>query len=196
MAAIAVGLFLVGYYWGNQYQRNDSPPLEITGVLIRPPHPLPDFRLRDPAGRPFTPEQLAGRWTLLAFGRPSQSPGRTAMERMIRVRNHLAGDPRLQERLQLLLVARHQDPALETGPWSRVLKPLSGADQTIRTLRAALGLPEQETDPTTAQGNPCYLIGPAGRFFALFPDVRTPASIASDLTTIAARNDAPETTHD
>jgi len=31
MVAAALGLFLVGYYWGNQYRRGDSPPPVIEG---------------------------------------------------------------------------------------------------------------------------------------------------------------------
>ncbi len=64
----------------------------------------------------------------------------------------------------------------------------------MQPLRTALGLPMEETAVTADQAIPCYLIGPSGRLLALFPDAQPPASIASDLAAIAARNNALEPT--
>ncbi|CAD7854884.1 MAG: hypothetical protein [Olavius algarvensis Gamma 1 endosymbiont] len=196
MAAAAMGLFLAGYYWGNQYRRGDSTPLAIAGVLIRPAYPLPEFALRDGTDRPFTTKDFAGRWTLLSFGDPNQASGRRVVTRMIEVHNRLAGDPDLQEKLLLALVTPRRDPASDLRRWSPALTFLSGETEEIQGLRAALGMPARETTATADQTPPCYLIGPAGRLLALFPDAQTPAAIASDLVAIAAHADSPSPTDD
>jgi len=198
MVAAALGLFLVGYYWGNQYRRGDSTPPVIEGVLIRPPRPLPAFELRDAAGRSFTTEHLSGHWTLLSFGDSSQAPGQSAVMRMIEVYNRLASAPGLQEKLLLVLAIRRKDlpPDSESDHWSPVLRLLGGEAGEMQPLRIALGLPVEETAATADQALPCYLIGPSGRLSALFPSTQAPVSIASDLSAIAARSDTPESTDD
>lgn len=198
LAAAAIGLFLVGYYWGNQYQHHTSTPPTIAGVLIRPPRPLPDLALRDAAGRPFTTERFVGYWTLLSFDNPSPAPDRPAVMRMIEIRNRLASDSDLQERLLLVLVIRSEDstPAAGFDHSSPVLTLLSGTTDELQRLRTVLGMPAQATAPAVDQGIPCYLIEPSGRLSALFPSTQTPASIASDLTAIAAHVDALAPTHD
>ena len=189
-AAAAIGLFLVGYYWGNQYQRHTSTPPAIEGVLIRPPRPLPEFTLRDTAGQPFTAEHLVGHWTLLSFDDSNQVPGQPMVTRMIEIRNRLASDPDLQERLLLVLTIRPDDspPTLDFDHLSPVLTVLSGTAGELQRLRTALGMPAQATTLTADQAIPCYLIGPSGRLSALFPGAQTPASIASDLAAIAVPN--------
>ncbi len=120
VAVSALGLFLVGYYWGNQYRHGDSTPPVIEGVLVRPPRPLPAFEFRDAAGRLFTTERFAGHWTLLSFGDSSRAPGQSVVMRMIEVYNRLAITPDLQEKLLLVLATRIEDstPAWDstTGP--------------------------------------------------------------------------------
>lgn len=191
LAAAAIGLFLVGYHWGNGYQRSISMPPVIEGILIRPACPLPDLTLRDEAGRPFTAERFVGHWTLLSFGNPSHTPDQPAVMRMIEIHNRLANDPDLQEGLLLVLVIQPDDssPASDFDHLPPVLTFLSGTTDALQRLRTALGMPVQATTLTPDQGIPCYLIGPSGQLSALFPGTQTPASIASDLAAIAARVD-------
>ncbi|WP_089726218.1 SCO family protein [Candidatus Thiosymbion oneisti] len=198
LAVAAIGLFLVGYYWGNQYQRATSTPLAIEGVLIRPARPLPEFTLRDTAGQPFTTEHLVGHWTLLSFDDPNQALGQPAVTRMIEIHNRLADNPDLQERLLLVLATQPEDstPALDFDRLSPVLRPLSGTAGEMQRLRTALGMPVQATTPAADQAIPCYLIGPSGRLLALFPSAQTPASIASDLAAIAAHDETLSPDHD
>lgn len=188
MAVAAMGLFLVGYYWGNQYRPGGSTLPVIEGVWVHPPHSLLDFEIRDAAGRPFTAQHLAGRWTLLAFGNQEPENGRHVLARMIEIHNRLAGNPDLQERLLLALVTRSREPTptADSDYSSPVLRLLSGEADELQRLRAALGISTQEATVTTGQAIPCYLIGPASWLLALFSGAQTPASIASDLVAIAA----------
>ena len=199
LAVTAIGLFLMGYYWGNRYQYQSSTPPEIEGVLIRPPHhPLPDFALRDTAGQPFTAEHFAGHWTLLSLGNPSRALGQPTVTHMIEIHNRLASDPDLQEKLLLVLATQPEDPApaLDFEHLSPVITLLWGTSGEMQRLRTALGIPAQAAALTVDQGIPCYLIGPSGRLLALFPGAQTPASIASDLAAIAAHDEALSPDHD
>jgi len=192
MAAVAIGLFLVGYYWGNRHQRYTSTLPVIEGILIRPARPLPDFILLDTAGQPFTAGRLAGHWTLLSFGNPSQAFGQSAITRMIEIFNRLANAPNLREQLLLVLVILRPDGptlALDFEHSSPVLTLLSGTTDELQRLRMALGMPLQAPSLTPDLAIPCYLIDPSGRLLALFPDAQTPASIASDLVQVFSTTD-------
>jgi len=193
VAAAAIGLFLVAYYWGNQFKHRDSVFPAIEGVLVHPPIDLPGFQLRDARGAIFTGEDFAGHWTLLAFGDLSRASGHLAIMRMIEVHNRLASDLGLQKMLLLALASERQDPALalDFGRLSPALKVLSAEPGDLQRLRASVGAaPLQAAPGARADEAPLYLIGPSGRLVALFPGAQTPASIASDLSTIASHSDA------
>jgi len=189
MAAATMGLFLLAYYWGNQYKYRDSNPPVIEGVLIRPPIALPDFDLRDAAGQPFTAESFAEHWTLLSFGDPSQVSGHLAITRMIEAYNRLASDPDLQAMLQLTLASEREDPILarDFARLSPVLKILSGELGELQRLGASVGAPppQEATAETKDEPPPLYLIGPSGRLVALFTGSQAPASMALDISAIA-----------
>jgi hypothetical protein len=193
VAAAVIGLFLVTYYWGNQFKHPDSVPPGIEGVLVRPPIDLPAFQLRDARGPIFTGEDFAGHWTLLAFGDLSRASGHLAIMRMIEVHNRLASDFGLQNMLLLALASERQEPALalDFGRLSPALKVLSAGPGDLQRLRASVGAPPLQGAPgARADEAPLYLIGPSGRLVALFPGAQMPASIASDLSAIANRSDA------
>lgn len=179
----AIGLFVAGYYWGNQYKRERAGPPTIEGVLVRPAAELPELSLMDADGHPFTAENLYGRWTLLAFGDLARARGQIAATRMIAVHNRLATEPDLQERLQLALAAAGQSPALarDFSRLSRSLKMLDGETADIERLRTALGDDPRTAPPDAASEAPFFLIDPRGRLTALFPAGQDPAAIASDL---------------
>lgn len=190
MVAAALGLFMLGYYWGNHYKYADPTPPAIEGVLVHPPPQLPGFELRDALGQPFTRDSFTGHWTLLTFGELSLAPGHQAIRRMIEVYNRVAEDLDLQGMVQLVLVEEHQDQALaqDFRRLTGALKLLSGDSSELKRLRASLGAsPGAGESPVFAASNqaPFYLIGPEGRLLALFPDAQPAASIASDLTKIA-----------
>jgi hypothetical protein len=188
MAAAAVGLFLVGYYWGNQHKHDHTPLPTVAAVLVRPPIALPELDLWEVSGQPFTTEGFDEHWTLLSFDDPGAASGHLAITRMIEVRNRLADHPDLRKLLQLALVSQQQDPAPDenVAGMSPTLEILIAPHGELQELRATLGAPPKETTETTPGEEPFYLIGPSARLLALFTSAQTPASIASDLITIAA----------
>jgi hypothetical protein len=192
MFAAATGLFLVGYYWGNQYKYRDAEPPAIGGVLMRPPVALPGFELRDSGGLPFTSDDLSGSWTLVAFGDLGRKAGHLAVTRMVDVYNRLADRQELQETLQLALVAEEHDLGLarDFARLSPALKLLSGETTEVRRLGAALGASRPgEAGPAEREDPAFYLVGSQRRLLALFPGSQPTASIALDLAAIA---DHPE----
>jgi hypothetical protein len=179
----AVGLFVIGYYWGNQYKHGGGPPA-IQGVLISPAMPLPGFQLKDTLGRPFRDDDLTGVWTLFAFGEVSGARGQLAVTRMIEVHNRLADRPELRDRLRLALAAASQSPNLarDFARLSPALRILSGEGEELGRIAAVLGAP---ADGRGAERAALYLIAPDASLLALFPAGQAAEKIADDLITVS-----------
>ncbi len=192
LVAGAIGLFLLGYYWGNAYKFRNAPPPHIEGVLLRPAAGLPTFELHDATGLPFTEKDLHGHWTLLAFANLEQARGHLAVTRMIDVYNRLADQPDLRGEVQLVVAAEAQEPALaqDFSRLSPALKVLSGKPEAVTHLRTAIGdAPQPHTAATDDVGEPFFLVDPKGRLLALFTGEEKPSAIATDLSALAARPD-------
>ncbi len=192
MIIAAMGLFAVGYYWGNRYQYSGAPPV-VRGVLIRPPVELPAFTLEDAKGLPFTDAELRERWTLLAVGDLRQARGHLTVNRLLAVHGALAKDPDLQATVRIAVAAEAQpvDLALDFSRLSPALHLISGDAAELQRLRAAVGdlSPSSAEAPAPGDGASVYLIDPRGRLMALFPAGLSPDAIAADLSALAARTD-------
>lgn len=173
----AMGLFVLGYQWGNDYQRRHAKPPQISGVLIRPPAVIPGFRLADALGRPFDQENLAAGWTLLAFGDLADVQGQLATQRLVDVHNRVAGEEGLYESLRLVLVTTSHTPNLarDFSRLSPALSILSGEDTELGRLKASLGV-GKEPEQTL------FVFAPGGYLAALFPGDHDGAVLAADLT--------------
>lgn len=172
----AMGLFLFGYQWGNEYQRRHAKPPQISGVLVRPPAAIPGFRLEDPLGRPFDQETLAAGWTLLTFGDLAGVSGQLAIQRLIDLYNRVAGEEDLHRSLRLVLVTTSDAPNLarDFARLSPALYVLSGEAAERDRLMAALGVgAEAET--------PLFVFAPGGYLVALLTDASDGVSLAADL---------------
>lgn len=178
----AVGLFVFGYQWGNEYQRRNAGPPRIEGVLIRPPAAIPGFRLRDPIGRAFDQETLAEGWTLLTFTDLSSAGGHLAIQRLIDAYNRVADREELHKALRLVLVTTTDTPNLarDFSALTPALYVLSGESAELGRLRDALGVTGDESPPV-------FVFGPGGYLLALLPAGADGAAIAKDLTAIHER---------
>lgn len=172
----AMGLFLLGYHWGNEYQRRHSKPPAIGGVLVRPPAAIPGFRLEDPSGRPFDQEHLAAGWTLLSFGDLSGAEGQLAIQRLIDVYNRVAGEEGLHEALRLVLVTTTDTPNLarDFARLSPALYVLGGEEVELARLRAALGASAEAEQPL-------FVFAPGGYLVALLSGGSESGQVAADL---------------
>lgn len=206
MALAAVGLFLIGYQWGNQWQAGQGlfagavPRLD--GVLLDPPLPLPDFVLRGADG-PVGRAALLEHWTLLAWASPASASGQRGAWRMTEIAYRAAEVAALRGRLRLWLVSGDEQPVLarDLERLTRELSVLTGAPADLADLAAALGLAPGEPmaepmgDPVGAQGGDhqhqpgelpvLFLIDPRARLLVLFPSALTPEEIVADLERLA-----------
>lgn len=172
----AIGLFILGYQWGNHYQRKHAKPPTISGVLVRPPAQVPDFRLEDPIGRPFDQNTLAQGWTLLALGDLSAAQGQLAIQRLIDVYNRVAVQADLHDGLRLVLVTSGETPNLarDFARLSPALFVLSGDPVESARLRDALGVGGEGASPL-------FVFAPGGYLVALLSDMEDGAGMATDL---------------
>lgn len=184
MAVAAVGLFLVGYQWGNQFKRGDQQPPPISGVMVRPPQPLPDFVLQDSAGADVGRPDLLDRWALISFAPLADAQGHRSIARLVEIYNRLAAEPELQKRLRLLLISADSAPRLarDFERLSPAIGILSAERGVIDELRNALGAGEQ---PPSDQLPALFLVGPDASLVALFPASQPAAEIAADVAALA-----------
>jgi hypothetical protein len=141
MALAAVGMFLIAYQWGNQYQYGGGEPPAIGGVLLRPAVPLPRFQLVDSSGRRFDEEAMRDHWTLLSIGSVVSARGHRTVGRMGEIYN-LVGDRRdLRGKLRLWLISADSAPALarDFERLSPGLSVLSAERAEVAALAQALG---------------------------------------------------------
>lgn len=184
MAVAAVGLFLLAYQWGNQYQLAGSGPPTIGGVLIRPPQALPALSLSGPGGE-LTRLALQDHWSLIALASPARGAGHRAVARLIEVANRLVAEPDVRKRLRLLLISGDDAPRLardfeRLAPELRVLSADTG---TLERLRATLGAGHEAA--AASEPPALYLIDPQARFAALFPGAQAPTGVAEDIIALA-----------
>lgn len=191
MAVAAVGLFIVGYQWGNQFQHAHQAPLRIDGVLLRPPVELLELDLQGPQG-PFNRADLDQHWTLIAFGSPGSAEGHRGVSRLIEIANRVADQSDLRKQLQLLLISADDTPILarDFEQLTPSLRVLSTRGPQLAELKDALGAGQNEPAEAADQPPPLFLVDPRARLVALFAGGQPAASIADDLKMLSQRPDA------
>ncbi|MEA1050537.1 hypothetical protein U5801_12060 [Lamprobacter modestohalophilus] len=191
MAVAAVGLFIVGYQWGNQFQTAQQPPLRIDGVLLRPPVELPELDLHGPQG-PFSRADLDAQWSLIAFGSPGSAAGHRGVSRLIEIANRVADQPDLRKRLQLLLISADDAPTLarDFEQLTPSLRVLSTPEQRLAELKTAVGAGQNEPAEAADGPPPLFLVDPRARLVALFAGGQPAAKVADDLKMLSERPEA------
>ena len=178
----AIGLFLLGYYWGNRYQYGSRTPPAIDGILVTPPPPLPAFALEDQQLQPITRDDLSGHWSLFAVAALSRAEGHRAVARLIQVHNRLADQPDLQRELALMLIATagERREFQDFARLSPALKLVSGDAAELARLEEFFGYDPAEPDTLGI----LYLVDPQGRMLALFARELEANRVAQDIRTI------------
>jgi hypothetical protein len=191
IAVAAVGLFIAGYQWGNQFQTAHQAPLRIDGLLLRPPVELPELDLHGPQG-PFSRADLDERWSLIAFGSPGSAAGHRGVLRLIEISNRIADQPHLRKQLQLLLISADDAPILarDFEQLTPSLRVLSAPEPQLAALKGALGAGRDEPAEAADQPPPLFLVDPRARLVALFAGGQPAASVADDLKMLSERPDA------
>ncbi len=189
--SLAGGLFLLGYWWGNQYKTPGTTPLR-SAVLLRPALHLPDFQARDHRGGELNLAALRGRWTLLLAGPLDGAGTQQALAQMTRIHNRLAEQPERQRDLRMLLLsplpARDTPGRLRDAirAYNPAMHAAAGEPAALAGLFGALGI----TD--AASGTPSlYLLDAEARALAVFTASDDPATIAADLRAIQETTPQP-----
>ncbi len=177
----AMSLFVLGYQWGNQYQRRGSEPPRISGVLVRPPVKLMDLRLMDPFDQVIEWEDLTEDWALLAFGDLAQAEGQRAVQRLIDVYNRVADQGELRKGLRLLLIMTPDRPHL-----ARDFARLSPALHLVRAAPPETAKLRDLTGQTGEDALTLFVLAPNAHLVALFPEFEDSASMATDLKSLVA----------
>lgn len=195
VAALAVGLFAVGYQWGHQRSLGRETPPSITGVLLRPSLALPDWQLQDSSAQPLGAAHLNGSWVLLGFASFASQAGQATVTRLVELFNRLADQPELRARLRLVLVT----PDLPSAPERSIERltaqalVLTGTEAQRAHLRSMLNRSDESDDvmiSTSSDGTQptpalLYLLDPTGKLIALFPAEQAPVTVAEDLRQLA-----------
>ncbi len=187
-AAVA-GLFLLSYYWGNQYRRPELSEVDIA-ILLRPPLSLPEFHATDFTGLPLGRDRLRGHWSLLLIGSTDAPATHRGLAQLSRIYNRLGEYPGLQETLRPLLIS--PDPEQDTldrlrdtvHNYNPALSAARGAETDLRELLAALSVPSTTEGIDPDRPATLYLLDPEVKVLALFTADQDPAAVARDIRLI------------
>ncbi len=163
----------------------------VTGTLLEPPRPLPDFALVDHENQVFMNESLDGRWTFLFFGFthcPDVCP--TTLRMLAEVTRSLSDlQPAARPRVALVSVDPKRDTPEQLSKYVRFFDPdfigVTGSEDALNDLTRQIGVPVAIT-PTDGEGYTVdhsaaiFLIDPSGSIRALFSPPHSPATIAAD----------------
>jgi cytochrome oxidase Cu insertion factor (SCO1/SenC/PrrC family) len=162
---LAVLTFGIAYYGGNRYRQPELP--RISGILLRPASPVPEFSLTDQQGEPFTQANLQQHWSLLAL---DPGPGSAGLRLLAQVHNRLASDPKRQRQTRFILVS--PQISKDIAPLGENFIHLSGDTDEVFSR---FGVNSENKDFTL------YIIDPEQQILALFTHTQDAATIASDI---------------
>jgi protein SCO1/2 len=174
-----------------------EPPELRQATLLPVAKAVADFKLTDQTGRPFTLDNLEGRWTLAFFGYthcPDVCP--TSMAMLGQVQRNLAKDPNTGELPQVVFFS--VDPERDTPELLASFVPyfhasfigVTGDADEILKLTRQLGIIYGKVE---GSGSDAYLVDhsaaiilfdPQGQFRALFNVPHKPENIVADLQAI------------
>jgi cytochrome oxidase Cu insertion factor (SCO1/SenC/PrrC family) len=169
---LAVLVFGIAYYGGNRYVEEQLPV--ISGILLRPAMPVPEFELRDQDDKPFTRERLSSHWSLLLLD-PQASPSAPLL--LARIHNRMAATPELQKQLRFILIPGQPISGPHAEPGDGFFT-LSGSQAALDETFKRFGVNEPQGAYTL------YLIEPDAKLRALFTGDQDAATIAADLTNL------------
>lgn len=208
---LAISVICVGIYsliqLVNHLQKPNEIPQELRGILLPNPITVTEFNLRDHHGKPFSNNQLKGRWTILFFGYthcPDVCP--TALAMLENMLTRLNSNPQAAQDLKVVFISI--DPNRDTLEILRDYVPyfhkdflgVTGTSEQIQTLSKQLKVSYHLTSEIDNEGNydvshtsAFFLIDPQSRFTALFQSqFHDPAKMAaafSSIKTLKAKDD-------
>lgn len=194
MAAVVTVALVAGWWVGEQARSREAGPPETGAIVLAHPRDPGAFKLVDHHGAPFTPERLAGRWTLWFFGFthcPDICPMTLASLAMTDGLLAEAGATR-PEVLMVSVDPARDDPgklALYVPYFHPSFLGVTGTAGAIRELTDRLGVivryvATEGDDYTVDHSSQLMLVGPDGRVRAVFPSPHEPQTLAQELAAL------------
>lgn len=203
LAALAAGLGLwaAQVYFGDG--RGAAPaapavdPASLKAVRLFPgPRALPAFSLQESDGSALTPDELAGRWTLVFLGFthcPDVCP--TTLTDLAQAQKAWESLPESRRpRVLFVSVDPGRDSPAQAGDYARYFHPATLAataqEPALQDFASGLGMvymkvPVEGGDYTMDHSNAVVVIDPMGRQAGLIRPPLVPADIAADLALLA-----------
>lgn len=187
--AFALGLG-AGYLW----QRQAAVPLLERATLLTSPQALPEFKLQDQEGAPFTNERLKGRWTLAFFGYTHCPDVCPLTLRVFKGLYERLGETGYREDTQVLFVSvdPERDRPEQLKRYVQYFDPsflgVTGSPQELSKLTQALGIYYElrgtGKDYLVDHSAAVVLIDPEGRRHAVFSPPHEVPVLARDYLAI------------
>ena len=163
----------------------------VSGTLLDPAKPLPQFELVDHQAQPFTNERLRDHWTFLFFGFthcPDVCP--TTLRMLSQVEESLADmEPQLRPRVTLISVDPKRDTPEQLAKYVSFFNPqfvgVTGSEEALNSFTRQIGVPvaitpSEDGTYTVDHSAAIFLIDPSGAIRALFSPPHSPQTIADD----------------
>lgn len=188
MLAVIVGFLAARFIFE---ARGGGQPVLLTGSVIEPPRPLPEFSLLDGRNQPFKRANLRDHWSLLFFGFtncPDVCPNTLSL--LSQVNKQLIDLPQ-SRRPQVVFVSvdPQRDSADKVGAYARFFNTdfvgVTGALEEIDNFTKAIGVPVARVALDTGgytvdHSGAVFAIDPDGALRALFSSPRDATELASD----------------
>jgi protein SCO1/2 len=204
VGATALAAAALGFWTWSRLDEPPAPPPSIGGFVFPVPRQLPAVELVDETGAPFTPSQLAGRWSFIYFGYtycPDVCP--LALLELAVLKKKL--DDEQQETATayyLVSVDPRRDTPERLREYVRYFDPtfhgLTGSLESIsalaKTAEALFFVPPNQGPDNylVSHSNNFALVNPAGELEALFTPPHSPEQLAADFAVIAAYRSSHE----
>jgi protein SCO1 len=190
LAVVVLVAALVAGFWFGDRIRDREPP-QTGAIILTEPRDPGAFQLTDHRGQPFSPAELANRWTLWFFGFthcPDVCP--MTLHTLDLVDGILATEGGVRPEVLMVSV----DPARDTPErlaeyipyFNESFTGVTGTAGTIRELTERLGIivqyvAQEGDDYTVDHSAQLLLTGPDGMVYAVFPSPHEPGALAHDL---------------
>ena len=200
LLAVAFGVLVGSYYFGNMYQRSRIAS-ESIAMLHTPEKTIAPFSLKRADETGLSNADLKGHWSLFYFGDSyctDLCPA--ALGNIVRLYNRLAINPEAQQSLKFIFVSL--DPLRDTPERLRSyvtgyhpgFTGVSGSEEEVHTLakefsiyykrRASDQEDNKEGNYRIDHGVTLSLVNPQGKIAAYFIDLTNPEHLATDILNI------------
>jgi protein SCO1/2 len=193
--ALAMGIWLGQLFISQRIE----PPLEIAGIYFSDPKDISDFNLVHQSGKPFTRENLRGKWNFLYFGYtycPDVCP--MTLSQLNAVDQRLAQQGLDQDTAYLMIsVDPRRDTPERLGQYvtyfNKNFQGATGTPEELEKLAKQLGIfyklndQEDAENYTVDHSSAIILIDPDIKLRAIFTHPDQPDSLIADFTQIRTR---------